>query len=365
MFSGPNNRSPCFGQTNQHTFLNGGRNNNFNSFTMPPQSQHQQSRRFQSCPSSHWIGKGNRLNGKPAPSHNFYNPPSPPSKPPQSQGSIFSGVRDVMSRFLPHNNFSSKFSQKNKDIRDYPVIIPSLPLHTTPPQTNFHTIITVTSPTMSVDAVLFSAEDFPALSKPKPVPSVKELWELESKKREKKTSTCNNSRRRTCQNKKDPASKDNSTCDLENDSGFLLIDFDCTKLHFISFSPPKHATSSTVATPCAQVPRRSRMRQRQISECSDDSFVVCFTDDIDDLEDSDSEDDDDDDESSETEGPDDSDDDSSLDGDVVDVDEVDGEIIKKTDRFAALAVCDNSNQLDSGFEEPVCKKRVSVSLYFK
>ncbi|KAL5286461.1 PPP1R15A family protein [Megaselia abdita] len=374
MFTGRNNQSPCFGQSNPHTFL-GGRSNNFNAYAMPPQSSssfqsQQRCRKFQT--SCHWSGKGNRLNGKPAPTqssnyyhHHHHNPlPPPQPQPPQhpTQGSFLSGLRDCMNRFIPHNNFSSKFSQKPRNMRDYPVILPSLPLHTTQPQPNIHTIITVTSPIMeaAVGAVmtsLFSAEDFPALSTPKPVASVKELWEEESKKREKKNS---NSCRKTRQNKKS-ANKNN--CDLENtDNGFLFIDFDCTKLHFISFSPPKqHPSSSSCFSNRQKTPEEPtpnschRLRQRQMSECSDDSFVVCFTDDCADgvLEMSD---DDSDDDSSETEGPDFDTESSDDDEDDTEVDEVDGDM-KKTDPFA-LAVCDDSNQLDSGFEDTHCKKRV-------
>lgn len=387
MFTGRNNQSPCFGQSNLHTFQGG--NSNFNPYAMPPQSNtsfrsRPPSRNFQAS-SCHWSGKGNRLNGTPAPtqSSNYYHQQyhSPASQqqhqhlPPSTQGRILSGLRDCMNRFMPHSNFSSKFSQKPKNMRDYPVCLPSLPLHTTQPQPNIHTIITVTSPIMeaAVGAVmtsLFSAEDFPALSTPKPVPSVKELWEEESKKREKKKSNNSSCRKENRQNKK---SASNNTCDLENDAdnGFLFIDFDCTKLHFISFSPPKQTpqqqqhpspcSSNRMETPSVSIPERChRMRQRQMSECSDDSFVVCFTNDCEDgvlgISDDDSDSDSDDD-SSETEGPD-FDTESSDDDDDTEVDEVDGDM-KKTDPFA-LAVCDNSNQLDSGFEEPICKKRVSL-----
>lgn len=370
MFTGPNNRSPCFGQPKPHAFP---------PYTMPPQSSssfqsHPQQRSFQSSsPSYHWSGKGNTLNGKPAPtqSSNYYHhyTPAQSYQPPTTQGSLLRGLRNCMSRFIPHSNFSSKFSQKPKDMRDYPVILPQLPLRTTQPQPNITTIITVTSPIMeaAVGAVmtsLFSAEDFPALSTPKPVPSVKELWEEESKKREKK-----NSCKRARQDK-----RKTNPCDLEND--FLFIDFDCTKLHFISFSPPKHLTSPSppnkpcssnnrIETPSVSIPGRChRIRQRQMSECSDDSFVVCFTDDCADgvlgISDDDSDDD-----SSETEGPDfdtDSSDDDDDDEEDTEVDEVDGDM-KKTDPFA-IAVCDNPNQWDSGFEEPNSKKRVSCLLVF-
>lgn len=356
MISGRNNQSPCLGQSKPFPYM------------MPPQSSsHPQYRTFQSSSSYQWSGKGNKLNGKPTPPpsqpcnyFHHYTPP-PQRSQPARQGGLLSGLRDCMNRFIPHSNFSSKFSQKPKDMRDYPVILQQLPLHMTQPQTNMHTIITVTSPIMEMDVgavmtSLFSAEDFPALSTPKPVPSVKQLWEEESKKREKKKS-CKPTRQ------KEKSARHNSTCDLEsdNENGFLFIDFDCTKLHFISFSPPKHLTppsaskspsSNRMETPFPD--HCQGMRQRQMSECSDDSFVVCFTDDCADgvlgfsSDDSDSDDD-----SSVTEGPD-------IEAESSDDDEdtVDGDM-KKTDPFV-VAVCDN--QLDSGFEESGFKKRVSFFL---